>query len=188
MIPATFYQRVSAWMWDSCIFQILGIFLCPKFPVFDMTFITEKSVILYEHQLSTYLNKVMEMGFVLGLIYGVYIILIEWTWNTSLGKFCVGLSLEEFSNNDNARMKSFFCRYIGCLLSWLTGNVGHLLMLWRSDKKALQDIFSGISVIQDENVMLGTSPPLSPIVHKIFFYTGLSLPVWLIILGVIWNG
>lgn len=163
-VPATFYQRTAAWALDALLFQIAFIVFMPAAPDFSQPF-TLSTVEQAQH----YLNAVLTTGLLIFLLYCAYHLLMEKAFSTTLGKFAVGLEVVY----PQLTWKRVIQRFLGCILSWLAFNIGHLMIFKKST--ALHDQLSNTKVVYAPHSFFGNTPALSPLFHKVAFIFGL---VW----------
>lgn len=161
--PATFYQRTAAWALDAFLFQIAFIVFIPKAPDFS-----QPLTLLTMEQAQHYLVGVLTTGLLIFLVYCAYHVLMEKTFSTTLGKFAVGLEVVYHQ----LTWKNVVQRFLGCVLSWLAFNIGHLMILKKST--ALHDQLSNTKVVYAPHSFFGNTPALSPLVHKIALIFGLA--------------
>jgi len=139
-MTATFWDRAAAWGYDFFSFQLA--YTLVSFTLPDNFFVSFVFFLVF-----------------LGL-YFFYNAHFESKYGTTLGKFAVGIAVVDGNNKELSFAKSLERQLVACL-SWATLNIGHVMGLYRSDKKMLHDMLSGTKVVKKE-VDISFMPYLSP--------------------------
>ena len=139
-MEATFWDRAAAWGYDCLGFQILYFAVSKAMP--DSFLV---SFFLFIFFFASY------------IFYNVF---FESRFGATLGKFAVGIGVEDLFGQDLSMLKSTE-RQLTAGLSWVTLNVGHVIALHRKDKKMLHDLVSGTKVVKKE-IDIPHLPYLSP--------------------------
>lgn len=161
--PATFYQRTAAWALDALLFQIAFVVLLPSSPDFSQS-LTPQTV----EQARNYLGAVFTLGLIIFALYSVYHLWMEKNFSTTLGKFAVGLEVVY----PQLTWRNVIQRFLGCVLSWLAFNIGHLMILKNS--AALHDKLSHTQVVYSPHTSFANTAALSSRVHQIALVCGLA--------------
>ena len=125
--PATFWEREAAWGLEFIPLQVVLVLVAFVFPSL--------------------------IAFVLTLILiCVYIVLnayMESKYGGNVGKYVLGLSV---ITEDNSRLdfSQALFRQTACGISWITMNIGHVMAMFRTDKKTLHDLMTQTRVVQKE--------------------------------------
>ena len=81
--------------------------------------------------------------------YGVGSVLAEsGLWQATWGKRLVGISVAAMPGRDEG-WQACALRFAAGSLSWLSMNIGHAMIRWRSDGRALHDLIAGMRVVQE---------------------------------------
>lgn len=173
--PATFWQRVSAWSLDTIPFQLALAVLLPASPSLDNLSLVDVSSPAFTLLFQTYLHQLIVLNTAVFCVYAIYHIAMETLCGTTLGKYAVGLRVCSATDQPLGLARVLF-RFGGCVLSWCTLNIGHLLIKWRKDHKSLHDLLTSTKVVSDPLVMIGNMPPLSVRWHRVWFVLGIAWP------------
>lgn len=162
---------MAAWALDAMLFQIAFVLLLPSSPDFSQSLLPQTV-----EQARNYLSSVFTLGLVIFALYSLYHLLMEKTFSTTLGKFAVGLEVVY----PQLTWKNVIQRFLGCVLSWLAFNIGHLMILKNS--VALHDQLSHTHVVYSPYASFANTTALSSRAHKVAVVCGLA---WVcIIVGV----
>lgn len=158
-IPATFFQRASAWVFD------VSLALWPASLLGMMA--TRPARRALEAQQAQAMGE-LNAGFAyLQSLAAVYLQQTAWTlagvvliygvgsvWaegglhQATWGKRLMGVSVAAQPGRKDDHV-AVAMRFAAGSLSWLTLNAGHALARWRTDKRALHDVVTGMRVIQE---------------------------------------
>lgn len=158
--PATFYQRTAAWALDALPFQIAFVALLPRAPNLN-----EISPLTIE-QIQHYLYGVFGVGLFVFVLYTIYHLAMEKFFSTTLGKFAVGLEVVYPS----LTWSNVVCRFLGCIVSWVALNIGHIMIFQKSF--ALHDQLTHTQVVYAPHASFGNTPARTAMFHKISFAVG----------------
>lgn len=161
--PATFYQRMAAWALDALLFQVAFVILLPSPPDFSQS-LTPQTL----QDAQNYLASLCTLGVIIFALYGLYHVLMEKTFSTTLGKFAVGLEVVY----PQLTWKHVVQRFLGCVLSWLAFNIGHLMILKNS--VALHDQLTHTRVVYSPSASFANTAALSSRSQQIALVCGLA--------------
>lgn len=161
--PATFYQRTAAWALDALLFQVAFVVLLPSSPDFTQP-LTSQTI----EQAQNYLGSIFTLGLIIFALYSLYHLWMEKTFSTTLGKFAVGLEVVY----PQLTWKNVIQRFLGCVLSWLVFNIGHLMIFKNS--VALHDKLSHTQVVYSPHASFANTAALSSRAHQIALVCGLG--------------
>lgn len=116
---------------------------------------------------------VMRAGLLAGGIAALYFVAFEaGRWQATPGKRLLGLRVE---TTEGARLSigRALWRHVAGLASWLTLNLGHLLVALRSDRRALHDLIAGTRV-----TAAGPLPPWGRAMLAVLCVLAVLAPVW----------
>lgn len=162
IVPATFYQRAAAWSLDALPFQVAFVLLLPPLP--DLASGISAPTIA---QAQSYVHGVFWAGTLMFTLYTIYHLVMEKNFSSTLGKFAVGLEVVY----QQLSWSKVVARFLGCSLSWLMLNIGHLMILKKT--YALHDQMTHTQVVYDPNFAFGNTPALAPHIHKLAQVVGL---------------
>lgn len=162
-VPATFYQRAAAWSLDALPFQIAFVLLLPSAPNLSDG-VSEHTIA----QAQLYLSGVVGAGVVIFVLYTLYHVCMEKSFATTLGKFAVGLEVVY----PQLSWSKVVSRFLGCSLSWLIFNVGHIMIFKKTF--ALHDQLTHTKVVYAPEFAFGNTPALTPHFHKCAQIVGLG--------------
>ena len=133
---AHFYWRAAAWALDLVPFEILFVLLLWLFPAPPLHSLSSIVPIVFH---------VMWLALFCMVPYCLYHVYWEHEYQTTPGKWLLGLSVEytTLPSWSQAAM-----RLLACCLSWTMLNVGHAMMMWRTDRKSLHDLITSTRVVR----------------------------------------
>lgn len=152
--PASFYDRAAAWGLDFWPWMLPVWALGHSLPAWLLTYVA------------------CMVG------YALLSSFLESHYSTTLGKHLVGLRVEKVVGPTPTRQTwpEALLRHVSAGLSWLTLNLGHVLVLFRQDRKALHDLITQTQVVQDveEKADLPFLPYITPKQRKYWKYGSLA--------------
>lgn len=171
--PASFWERSAAWLIDLLPFELLSY-------IFSSSHSSSLG--------SQSLNQI-NMGAILGgigdwfvwnffflFVYALYHIAFEFYFQTTPGKYCIGLKVIN-KYHGSPDLKTSILRHFSAALSWVTLNIGHAFIQWRKDKLALHDLISQTQVVEDSEISLYVFEPLPSWAHQAFFWGSFVIQV-----------
>lgn len=161
--PASLIQRTSAWCWDLLPFQLIWFVFQSNDPSIELQ---------------------IEVGLIIWVLYAGYHIVFETLFQTTPGKYLVGLKVIDSNQKFLDWRKSWF-RFLASSLSWITLNIGHILIHYRQDKASLHDLLTQTQVIEDTKIRFWDFPKLSSQNHHIAMILGLSIQILIFLWGFI---
>lgn len=82
-----------------------------------------------------------------GLVAGIYFIGFEMSaWRATPGKRWLGLEVQDLAGNPPGPARAAL-RFFSGILSWITLNLGHAMVAFRQDGRALHDLVAGTRVV-----------------------------------------
>jgi uncharacterized RDD family membrane protein YckC len=118
-------------------------------------------------------GAILRVGLLAGGIAALYFVAFEaCRWQATPGKRLLGLRVE---TTEGARLSigRALLRHVAGLASWLTLNLGHLLVALRSDRRALHDLIAGTRV-----TAAGPLPPWGRALLAVLSVLAVLAPVW----------
>lgn len=97
-------------------------------------------------QVAQFTGAVVHVGLLAGGVAALYFVAFEAsTWQATPGKRLLGLRVETVDGARPSVVRAL-ARHVAGLASWLTLNLGHLLVALRADRRALHDLIAGTRV------------------------------------------
>lgn len=154
---ARFMPRLAAWLVDVALCAIPAMFVAwalVRVPAVAMVQVSPLggSPLEMEQHLLEYLKMHLfaSLWFSVGLVasYGVLTVVSEaGIHQATPGKRIMGLQVEDMQGRAPTSMQASL-RFLAGGLSWASMNIGHAMVVFRADRRALHDLASGLRVVE----------------------------------------
>jgi uncharacterized RDD family membrane protein YckC len=136
--------QVQGWMLDR---MLSGDGLASPFALAEQLLADPVQGAAAQAQVAQFTGAVVRVGLMVGGVAAIYFVAFEASaWQATPGKRLLGLRVETAWGAPPSLARAL-ARHLAGLASWLTLNVGHLLVALRRDGRALHDLIAGTRVM-----------------------------------------